>query len=77
MRSIRNCVRWTINIPSTSTLEKYVGMLDDEYQIRRKSLELGVPVLTTIELADSFVKTLEWLKNNKTTIEPIEPYDPF
>jgi carbamoyl-phosphate synthase large subunit len=52
-------------------------MLDDEYQIRRKSLELGVPVLTTIELADSFVKTLEWLKNNKTTIEPIEPYDPF
>ena len=48
-------------------LEKYVGMLDDEYQIRRKSLELGIPVLTTIELADSFVKTLEWLKDNKTT----------
>ena len=50
-------------------------MLDDEYQIRRKSLELGIPVLTTIELADSFVKTLEWLKDNKTTVEPIEPYD--
>ncbi len=70
-------INFIINIPSTSTLEKYVGMLDDEYQIRRKSLELGVPVLTTIELADSFVKTLEWLKHNKTTIEPIEPYDPF
>jgi carbamoyl-phosphate synthase large subunit len=70
-------INFIINIPSTSTLEKYVGMLDDEYQIRRKSLELGVPVLTTIELADSFVKTLEWLKTNKTTIEPIEPYDPF
>jgi carbamoyl-phosphate synthase large subunit len=70
-------INFIINIPSTSTLEKYVGMLDDEYQIRRKSLELGVPVLTTIELADSFVKTLEWLKNNKTTINPIEPYDPF
>ena len=52
-------------------------MLDDEYQIRRKSLELGIPVLTTIELADSFVKTLEWLKNNHTTREPIEPYDEF
>ena len=49
-------INFIINIPSTSTLEKYVGMLDDEYQIRRKSLELGVPVLTTIELADSFVK---------------------
>jgi carbamoyl-phosphate synthase large subunit len=58
-----------------STLEKYVGMLEDEYQIRRKALELGIPVLTTIELADSFVKTLEWLKDNKTTKDPIEPYD--
>ena len=68
-------IDFIINIPSTSTLEKYVGMLDDEYQIRRKSLELGIPVLTTIELADSFVKTLEWLKNNNTTKDPIEPYD--
>jgi carbamoyl-phosphate synthase large subunit len=70
-------IDFIINIPSTSTLEKYVGMLDDEYQIRRKSLELGIPVLTTIELADSFVKTLEWLKDNKTTKEPIEAYDKF
>ncbi len=68
-------IDFIINIPSTSTLEKYVGMLDDEYQIRRKSLELGVPVLTTIELAESFVKTLEWLKDNETTKDPIEPYD--
>ena len=50
-------------------------MLDDEYQIRRKSLELGIPVLTTLELADSFVKTLEWLQHNETTKNPIEPYD--
>ena len=70
-------IDFIINIPSTSTLEKYVGMLDDEYQIRRKSLELGIPVLTTIELADSFVKTLEWLKDNETTKEPIEPYDNY
>ena len=70
-------IDFIINIPSTSTLEKYVGMLEDEYQIRRKSIELGIPVLTTIELADSFVKTLEWLKNNKTTKDPIEPYDKF
>ena len=70
-------IDFIINIPSTSTLEKYVGMLDDEYQIRRKSLELGIPVLTTIELADSFVKTLEWLEDNETTKDPIEPYDEF
>jgi len=48
-------IDFIINIPSTATLEKYVGMLDDEFQIRRKSLGLGIPVLTTIELADSFV----------------------
>jgi carbamoyl-phosphate synthase large subunit len=70
-------IDFIINIPSTLTLEKYVGMLEDEYQIRRKSLELGIPVLTTIELADSFVKTLEWIKHNKPTIDPIEPYDSF
>ena len=50
-------------------------MLDDEYQIRRKSLELGIPVLTTTELAESFVKTLDWLQKNKTTKTPLEPYD--
>lgn len=70
-------IDFIINIPSTSTLEKYVGMLEDEYQIRRKSLELGIPVLTTRELADSFVNTLEWLKDNETTKEPIGPYDKY
>ena len=68
-------IDFIINIPNTSTLEKYVGMLYDEYQIRRKALELGIPVLTTIELADSFVKTLEWLRDNETTKNPIEPYE--
>jgi carbamoyl-phosphate synthase large subunit len=68
-------IDFIINIPSTYTLEKYVGMLYDEYQIRRKSLELGIPVLTTIELAESFVKTLEWLQENETTKEPLDPYE--
>jgi len=67
-------IDFIINIPSTSTLEKYVGMLYDEYQIRRKALELGIPVLTTTELAESFVKTLEWLQKNETTKKPLEPY---
>ena len=50
-------------------------MLEDEYQIRRKALELGIPVLTTVELADAFVNTLEWMKTNRTTRHPIRPYD--
>jgi len=67
-------IDFIINIPSTSTLEKYVGMLYDEYQIRRKSLELGIPVLTTPELSESFVKTLEWLQSNQTTKHSLDPY---
>jgi len=67
-------IDFIINIPSTSTLEKYVGMLYDEYQIRRKSLELGIPVLSTPEIAESFVKTLAWLQDNNPTKKPLEPY---
>ena len=70
--------RVTITTKKSNHAKKFGKLIfDDEYQIRRKSLELGIPVLTTIELADSFVKTLEWLKDNHTTREPIEPYDKF
>ena len=68
-------INFIINVPSTATLEKYVGMLYDEYQIRRKAVELGIPVLTTTELADSFAKTLEWLLHNETTKKPLESYE--
>ena len=74
-RSHMEKIDFIVNIPSTSTLEKYVGMLYDEYQIRRKSLELGIPVLTTPELSESFVKTLEWLQTNETTKKPLQPYE--
>jgi carbamoyl-phosphate synthase large subunit len=63
-----------INIPATSTLEKYVGMLQDEYLIRRKAVETGTPVLTTVESASSFIKTLQWLRNNTPTLAPLNNY---
>jgi carbamoyl-phosphate synthase large subunit len=67
-------INFIINIPSTSTIEKYVGMLYDEYQIRRKAVEMGVPVLTTIEAATSFVESLSWRTKNQPTIGPLYPY---
>jgi carbamoyl-phosphate synthase large subunit len=70
-------IDYIINIPSTSTIEKYVGMLYDEYQIRRKAVEMGVPVLTTIEGATSFVKTLEWLTSSEPTIDYLRNYRHF
>ncbi len=65
-------IDFIINIPSTSTIEKYVGMLYDEYLIRRKAVEMGIPVLTTVESAISFVKTLEWIQSNLPTTNPID-----
>ena len=70
-------VDFIVNIPNTSTLEKYVGMLYDEYQIRRKAVEMGLPVLTTLESANSFAKTLEWLRNNEPSISSLKGYIQF
>ena len=67
-------IDFIINIPSTSTIEKYVGMLDDEYQIRRKAVEMGIPVLTTVESAISFIHCLEWRNKNKPSISPLSKY---
>ena len=67
-------IDFIINIPATSTIEKYMGMLYDEYQIRRKAVEMGIPVLTTIEAASSFTKTLQWLRSNTPTLAPLRSY---
>ncbi|MEM3074066.1 MAG: hypothetical protein QXK20_04925 [Nitrososphaerales archaeon] len=57
-----------INIPSTSVLEKFASMLEDEYQIRRKAVELGVPVLTTYEDAEAFVEGLKMIHRGELKI---------
>ncbi|HEX2408371.1 MAG TPA: carbamoyl-phosphate synthase large subunit, partial [Nitrososphaeraceae archaeon] len=67
-------IDFIINIPSTSTIEKYMDMLNDEYYIRRKAVEMGIPVMTTFETTSSFIKTLQWLKTNAPTIEPLKKY---
>ncbi|HEY1211564.1 MAG TPA: carbamoyl-phosphate synthase (glutamine-hydrolyzing) large subunit [Nitrososphaera sp.] len=67
-------INFIINIPATSTIEKYVGMLYDEYQIRRKAVEMGIPVLTTFEAASSFIRTLQWLRDNIPTVMPLKGY---
>jgi carbamoyl-phosphate synthase large subunit len=49
-----------INIPETEVLEKHTMMLEDEYSIRRKAIELGIPVLTNFETASVFINGLVW-----------------
>ena len=47
------------------------SIIEDEYLIRRKAVELGIPVITTIELAEVFVDGSDWLNNNTLTIAEI------
>ncbi|MCS6768738.1 MAG: carbamoyl-phosphate synthase (glutamine-hydrolyzing) large subunit [Candidatus Nitrosocaldus sp.] len=63
-----------INVPGTLTIEKYAEMLEDEYMIRRKAVEMGIPVFTNLDVANLFIKTLEWLKGNEPTISPLQRY---
>jgi carbamoyl-phosphate synthase large subunit len=60
-----------INIPSSRALEKFADMQEDEYRIRRKAVELGIPVLTNVENIDVFVKGLAWLRSRELTISPL------
>ena len=57
-----------INIPSKSTDNKMKDIVEDEYLIRRKAVEMGIPVFTTIEASKVFVDGLEWLENNGINI---------
>ncbi len=60
-----------INIPSSLALEKFADMQEDDYKIRRKAVELGIPVLTNVENIDVFVKGLAWLRTREITIVPL------
>lgn len=60
-----------INIPSSIALEKFADMQEDDYKIRRKAVELGIPVLTNVENIDVFIKGLAWLRSREITITPL------
>jgi len=65
-----------INIPESITLEKYAEMLHDEYLIRRKAVELGIPVITNLEQAKALVESLIQLKtvNGRFGIKSLNEY---
>lgn len=63
-----------INIPQSTTLEKYSLMLEDEYAMRRKAVEFGIPILTTVELSEAFVDALSELMVKDGTILSLNEY---
>ncbi|MCS7139239.1 MAG: carbamoyl-phosphate synthase (glutamine-hydrolyzing) large subunit [Nitrososphaerota archaeon] len=67
-------INLVINIPSSITLDKYVNMLKDEYTIRRKAVELGIPVVTTLEAAYALLKAVSWRMTSKPTAYSLNDY---
>jgi carbamoyl-phosphate synthase large subunit len=65
-------IRLVINIPSAQLSRSDV--LEDEYAIRRKAVERGVPVITTIEGVAALVKALAWMRWNELTVRPLDEY---
>ena len=62
-----------INIPSSIALEKFAEMQEEDYKIRRKAVELGIPTLTNVENIEVFIKGLAWLRTREVTITPLVP----
>jgi len=63
-----------INIPIPKKIIKNELILNDEYKLRRKAIEFGIPIVTNLQLAGALVDALEELKVNeiKTLKEYIE-----
>ncbi|RLG51217.1 MAG: carbamoyl phosphate synthase large subunit [Thermoproteota archaeon] len=55
----RDSIALVINIPWSTTLEKYSHMLEDGREIRRKAAELGIPVVTTLEQAKAIAEAVK------------------
>jgi carbamoyl-phosphate synthase large subunit len=58
-----------LNVPSSLTQEKLERMIEDDYVLRRRAVEMGVPVFTSLEGFAAYVEGLAWLREHPITIE--------
>jgi len=61
-----------INIPETERLEVFQSVLDDEYAIRRKAVEMGIPVITVPKILEEIVKGMG--RVSKFNIKSLQEY---
>jgi carbamoyl-phosphate synthase large subunit len=60
-----------LNVPLSITQEKFERMLEDEYVLRRRAVELGVPLFTSLEAFAAYVDGVAWLEDHPLTVEPL------
>ncbi len=58
-----------LNVPASFSQEKFERMLEDDYVLRRRSIELGIPLFTSMETFTAYVEGLSWLQDHPLTVE--------
>ena len=60
-----------LNVPLSLTQEKFERMLEDEYVLRRRAVELGIPLFTSLETFAAYVEGIAWHEENPLTVEAL------
>ncbi len=60
-----------LNVPLSLTQEKFERMLEDDYILRRRAVELGVPLFTSLETFTAYVEGVAWLDEHPLTVEAL------
>jgi len=60
-----------LNVPSSLTQEKLERMLEDEYVLRRRAIELGVPLFTSLEAFVAYIEGIAWLEDHPLTVDAL------
>ena len=60
-----------LNVPSSLTQEKLERMLEDEYILRRRAIELGVPLFTSLEAFHAYIEGIAWLEDHPLTVDAL------
>src|SRR5208283_1237747 len=56
-----------LDVPLSLTQEKFERMLEDEYVLRRRAVELGIPLFTSLEAFAAYVEGVAWLEEHPLT----------
>ncbi|HTW40087.1 MAG TPA: ATP-grasp domain-containing protein, partial [Thermoplasmata archaeon] len=60
-----------LNVPLSLTQEKFERMLEDEYILRRRAIELGIPLFTSLEAFAAYVEGVAWLEEHPLTVDAL------
>ena len=60
-----------LNVPSSLTQDKLERMLEDDYVLRRRAVELAIPLFTSLETFGAYAEGISWLSEHALTVEAL------